>query len=90
MKIPAEWRKALNWGINGKHGVNDSVEEGIRRIQADSCSELLDALEEIANHPHNVYRNTESVDVTDGHRCAAKIAKAALKVHHDEKLQERS
>lgn len=82
---PKKWREILDWGISGNHGINDSVEEGIRRIQADACAEpearnsvYLDALERIAHHPHNVYGNTESVDVTDGHRCAAKIAKAAL------------
>jgi len=46
---------------------------------------LRDVLELIANHPHNAYYSDNSVaegnysiGVTDGHRCAAKIAESAL------------
>jgi len=41
---------------------------------------LVEALERIAFHAHNTYAVSEQYDigVTDGHRCAAKIARAAL------------
>jgi len=43
---------------------------------------LLKALKEIANHPHNLYHtdgnSPYAIGIADGHRCAAKIAKAAI------------
>jgi Trp operon repressor len=48
----------------------DSLLERVRVLEG--------ALKEIRDHPHNVYENTTNVDVTDGHRCAAIIARAAL------------
>lgn len=50
---------------------------------------LRDALREIAEHAHNAYdTNGEGqygIGVTDGHRCAASIARAALDAARKEK-----
>lgn len=51
--------------------------------EADAVTgDLLAALEEIANDPHCSYENTEGgsygIGVTDGHRCAATKARAAI------------
>ncbi len=41
MKTPGEWRNALEWGIrNGSHGMNATVDDGIRRIQADALKDI--------------------------------------------------
>lgn len=53
---------------------------------------LREALEKIADHPHNSYAaNGEGMygtGVTDGHRCAAKIAETALRSDSDTEVQD--
>lgn len=64
----------------GDHDDMAPTEEDCHLIvkSVNSHSALVTALETIANHSHNSYENTNSIDVTDGHRCATAIARAAL------------
>ena len=68
-------------------GISEKVlEEQVDAILAlwnQERATMRKALESIANHPHNAYydlgeQGMYSIGVTDGHRCAAKIARAAL------------
>jgi len=49
-------------------------------------ADLLEALEKIANHGHNnpVGADLYDIGVADGHRCAATIAREAIRKHKGE------
>lgn len=54
-------------------GLNDTLKAALARVRA--------ALENIANHPHQSYPDNcgpYEIGVSDGHRCAANEARAAL------------
>jgi len=64
-----------------------------RDVAKAEVERLRKALESIARHPHNAYQNDKvgcddslsySTGVTDGHRCAAKVARKALGEDMDE------
>lgn len=49
---------------------------------------LYQALRDIAFHPHNEYGVGGSIENVDGHRCAAEIARAALKAYEEREDKE--
>lgn len=77
-------------GPEGYDELREDTGKLVEAALAHECgtAELVAALQRIAEHPHCVYpahltRNDRSyeIGVSDGHRCAAEIARAVLAKH---------
>lgn len=81
-RIGVDSEAAHDQGISGVCFPATDRCDGPLHTLADRCGEMGDALHLIANHPHNSYDankgDSYGIGVTDGHRCAAEIARTLL------------